>query len=103
MSCHPDDLKLLLVDPKKLELSHYQDIPHLLHPVVTDPEKVPAVLAWAIREMDRRYDLLSQAGAKDIASYNARVAAGDITADSSSGTAPEKLPFVVIIVDELPS
>ena len=100
MSCHPDDLKLLLVDPKKLELSHYQDIPHLLHPVVTDPERVPAVLAWAIREMDRRYDLLSQAGAKDISSYNAKVANGEITSDSS-GTAPEKLPFIVIIVDEL--
>lgn len=100
MSCHPDDLKLLLVDPKKLELSHYQDIPHLLHPVVTDPEKVPAVLAWAIREMERRYDLLSQASAKDIASYNAKVTSGEITS-VSPGTAPEKLPFVVIIVDEL--
>ena len=73
MTCHPDDLKLLMVDPKKLELSYYQDIPHLIHPVVTEPEKVPAVLSWAIREMERRYDLLSEAGAKNIEGYNEKV------------------------------
>lgn len=100
MSCHPDDLKLLLVDPKKLELSHYQDIPHLLHPVVTDPEKVPAVLNWAIREMERRYDLLSLAGAKSIVGYNRKVASGEIVPDPD-GDPPEKLPYIVIIVDEL--
>ena len=71
MSCTPDEVKFLMVDPKKLELSYYQDIPHLIHPVVTDPEKVPKVLSWAIREMERRYDLLSKAGAKNIEGYNA--------------------------------
>jgi S-DNA-T family DNA segregation ATPase FtsK/SpoIIIE len=100
MSCHPDDLKLLLVDPKKLELSHYQDIPHLLHPVVTDPEKVPAVLGWAIREMERRYDLLSRVGAKSIASYNEKVASGKIPVAEDEDP-PEKLPYIVLIVDEL--
>ena len=100
MSCHPDDLKLIMVDPKKLELSYYQDIPHLLHPVVTDPEKVPKVLSWAIREMERRYDLLSAAGAKNIESYNHKVLSGEIPGDPD-GTELKKLPYVIIIVDEL--
>ncbi len=100
LSSHPDDVKLLMVDPKKLELSHYQDIPHLIHPVVTDPEKVPAVLNWAIREMERRYDLLSAAGAKNIESYNEKVAAGALP-PGDNGAAQEKLPYIVIIVDEL--
>ncbi len=100
MYCHPDDLKLLLVDPKKLELSYYQDIPHLLHPVVTEAEKVPKVLNWAIREMERRYTLLSAAGAKNVESYNKKVRAGDI-AGNGEGSPPQKLPYIVIIVDEL--
>ncbi len=100
MYCHPDDLKLLLVDPKKLELSYYQDIPHLIHPVVTEPEKVPKVLSWAIREMERRYTLLSQAGAKNVESYNKKIRSGEI-AGTEEGPAPEKLPYIVIIVDEL--
>ncbi|MCA1962094.1 MAG: DNA translocase FtsK 4TM domain-containing protein [Desulfomonile sp.] len=100
MCCHPDDLKLLLVDPKKLELSHYEDIPHLLHPVVTDPEKVPAVLGWAIREMERRYDILSKVGAKNILGYNQKIRAGEVP-PNEDGTPAPKLPYIVIIVDEL--
>ncbi len=100
MYCHPDDLKLLMVDPKKLELSYYQDIPHLLHPVVTDAEKVPKVLSWAIREMERRYDLLSKAGAKNVESYNRKILSSELITDSQE-TPPEKLPYIVIIVDEL--
>jgi len=100
MSCHPEDLKFLMVDPKKLELSYYQDIPHLLHPVVTDPEKVPKLLSWAIREMERRYDLLSAAGAKNIEGYNKKVLSGQVSTGAEGGSA-EKLPYVVIIVDEL--
>ncbi len=100
MSCNPDDVKFLMVDPKKLELSYYQDIPHLLHPVVTDAEKVPKVLSWAIREMERRYDLLSVAGAKNIEGYNKKVLAGQIPSDSDDNPV-EKLPYLVIIVDEL--
>ncbi len=100
MYCHPDDLKLLLVDPKKLELSYYQDIPHLLHPVVTEPDKVPKVLSWAIREMERRYTLLSQTGAKNVESYNKKIRSGEVVG-TGEGPAPEKLPYIVIIVDEL--
>ena len=100
MSCHPDDVKFIMVDPKKLELSYYQDIPHLIHPVVTDPEKVPKVLSWAIREMERRYDLLSNAGAKNIEGYNQQVLAAKIGSDPDDSP-QEKLPYIVIIVDEL--
>jgi DNA segregation ATPase FtsK/SpoIIIE-like protein len=100
MSCSPDDVKFLMVDPKRLELSYYQDIPHLIHPVVTETEKVPKVLNWAIREMERRYELLSKTGAKNIESYNQKVAAVQAANDSDE-PAPEKLPFIVIIVDEL--
>jgi len=100
MTCHPDEVKFLMVDPKKLELSYYQDIPHLIHPVVTEAEKVPRVLSWAIREMERRYDLLSIAGAKNIEGYNEQVRSGEIKADSE-GPPLEKLPYIVIIVDEL--
>jgi hypothetical protein len=100
MSCRPDDVKFLLVDPKKLELSYYQDIPHLLHPVVTDPDKVPAVLGWAIREMERRYDLLSLVGARNIVGYNQMLAQGRVP-PGPDGRPEEKLPYIVIIVDEL--
>lgn len=100
MSCHPDDVKFIMVDPKKLELSYYQDIPHLLHPVVTEAEKVPKVLSWAIREMERRYDLLSKAGAKNIEGYNHMVRTERL--NSGPATTPgEKLPYLIIIVDEL--
>jgi S-DNA-T family DNA segregation ATPase FtsK/SpoIIIE len=100
MFCHTDDEKFLMVDPKKLELSYYQDIPHLIHPVVTEAEKVPKVLSWAIREMERRYDLLSLAGAKNIEGYNQQVMDGAIEPDGEEN-APQKLPYIVIIVDEL--
>jgi S-DNA-T family DNA segregation ATPase FtsK/SpoIIIE len=100
MTYSPDELKLLLVDPKKLELNYYQDVPHLLHPVVTEPEKVPAVLGWAIKEMERRYDVLSQAGAKNIDGYNQKVSKALDAADADEEPA-ETLPYIVIIVDEL--
>ena len=100
MSCHPDDVKFLMVDPKRLELSYYQDIPHLIHPVVTESEKVPKVLSWAIREMERRYELLSAAGAKNIESYNQSVLSEQPDPDSE-GSGQDKLPYIIIIIDEL--
>lgn len=100
MSCHPDDVKFIMVDPKRLELSYYQDIPHLIYPVVTEAEKVPKVLGWAIREMERRYDLLSKAGARNIEGYNKKIRTGEVTLQPD-GEAARKLPYLVIIVDEL--
>ncbi len=83
----PDELKLILVDPKRVELPVYNGIPHLVTPVITDVDKTVNALKWAIREMDRRFDLLSSMGARDIIGYNKR--------------AEEKIPYLVIVVDEL--
>lgn len=85
----PNDLKFILVDPKRVELTTYKNIPYLLTPVITDVKKTVSALRWAVKEMDRRYDLLSRKGYRNIASYNAGVGNGD------------KLPYIVIIIDEL--
>ncbi|MCK5071174.1 MAG: DNA translocase FtsK 4TM domain-containing protein [Desulfocapsa sp.] len=83
----PEEVRLLMVDPKRIELSGYEGIPHLLHPVVVEPKLASRALMWAVREMERRYKLLEIAKVKSFDSYNE--------------TAEEKLPFIVIIVDEL--
>jgi S-DNA-T family DNA segregation ATPase FtsK/SpoIIIE len=71
--CSPEDVRMIMVDPKMLELSIYEGVPHLLLPVVTDPKKANLALRWATEEMDRRYDLLAQMGVRDIATYNDKV------------------------------
>ena len=88
----PDDVKLIMVDPKMVELGIYNGIPHLLIPVVTDPKKAAGSLQWAVTEMMRRYKSMSDAGVRDLESYNSIVEAEE------SGT---KLPQVVVIIDEL--
>ncbi len=85
----PKDVKFIMIDPKMLELSSYEGIPHLLHPVVVDPKKASNALVWAVHEMERRYSILSEAGVRDISSYNSKV------------SQDEKIPYVVIVVDEL--
>jgi DNA segregation ATPase FtsK/SpoIIIE, S-DNA-T family len=72
--CSPEEVRMIMVDPKMLELSIYEGIPHLLLPVVTDPKKANLALRWAVEEMERRYDLLAQMGVRDIASYNDKIA-----------------------------
>jgi len=86
----PKQLRFIMIDPKMLELSGYEDIPHLLHPVVTNPKKASAALKWAVKEMETRYKLLSDIGVRDIDSYNKKI-----------DTETESLPFIVIIIDEL--
>ena len=88
----PDDVKLLMVDPKVVELSVYNGIPHLLIPVVTDPKKAAGALNWAVNEMNKRYNLFSQMKVKNIESYNKLLDKGEIQ---------EKMPYIVVIVDEL--
>jgi len=87
----PQDLKLILIDPKRVELTHYNSIPHLVGPVVVDLERVAGALQWITREMDARYHKFAAVGARDIASYNRLAAAA----------AGEKLPYLVLIIDEL--
>ncbi len=91
----PEKLRLILIDPKMLELSSYRDIPHLLAPVVTDVSLAPAALNWAVEEMENRYRIMSETGARNIDSYNQKVA------DKKAGAEAAALPYIVIVIDEL--
>lgn len=93
----PDMLKLILIDPKRVELTLYNNIPHLITPVITDNKKVLGALKWAVGEMDRRYDTLSKSASKDIFSYNAKIA----EKQSKGSEENEPMPFLVIVIDEL--
>ena len=95
----PDEVKLIMVDPKRIELTSYDGIPHLITPVVTDVKKATNALYWAVREMERRYELLSAKKARNIVQYNRKI--GSVKPDSPDDQVEEKLPFIVIIIDEL--
>jgi S-DNA-T family DNA segregation ATPase FtsK/SpoIIIE len=117
----PDQLRLLLIDPKRVEMGQYNDLPHLLAPVVVDPKKAAGALAWAVKEMERRYDILAESGARDITSYQQMIAKGELApgptdqelvadaieratglpSDAEPASGPEELPYIVIVVDEL--
>ena len=94
----PDDVKLIMVDPKRIELSMYNGIPHLITPVVTDIKKATNALYWAVREMENRYKLLSEEKARNIIQYNQKMEKKDATDNPEGHT---KLPYIVIIIDEL--
>ena len=94
----PELLRFIIIDPKRVELSVYNDIPHLLTPVITDSKKTVQALRWAAKEMDRRYDLLSTRHSRDIISYNTTISKEGKRED---GREPELLPYIVIIIDEL--
>ena len=83
----PEDVRFIMVDPKMLELSIYEGIPHLLLPVVTDPKKANLALRWAVDEMERRYELLAKTGVRDISSYNARIEGADKKKDEAAAAA----------------
>lgn len=95
----PDIVKFLMIDPKRIELSIYHDIPQLLHPVVTQPKDATKALRWAVQEMERRYMLLSDRGVRNIDSYNRKV----LKETGSTGTEDKSatLPYIIIIIDEL--
>ena len=99
MRCKPDEVKLVLVDPKKVELSIYNGVPHLLAPVVTDPKRANVALKKIVAEMERRYDVFEESKTKNIESYNAYI-------DKKNESLPEgekisRMPFIVVIIDEL--
>jgi S-DNA-T family DNA segregation ATPase FtsK/SpoIIIE len=96
----PEDVKFIMVDPKRLELGLYADIPHLLTPIVTDPKQASNALNWAVREMEERYRLLAQQGVRDLKHYNQVVNELPDPA-SEDEDRPEPLPLIVLIVDEL--
>jgi len=92
----PLELKFIMIDPKMLELSVYEDIPHLLHPVVTEPKKAAAALRWAVLEMDNRYRILSEEGVRDIETHN-----NNVKKMKSEDKWEKLLPYIVIVLDEL--
>ena len=126
----PDEVKMILVDPKRVELGQYDGLPHLLNPVVVDPKRAANALAWAVKEMERRYDLLAENGVRDITGYNQLVEEGliappppsdrravrdaaaralgedhpaveDVADAGEDPEPPQALPFILVIVDEL--
>ncbi|MEL6893515.1 MAG: DNA translocase FtsK, partial [Actinomycetota bacterium] len=105
MRTTPDDVRLILIDPKQVEMGQYQRLPHLLTQPVTNPKKAANALGWAVKEMERRYDVLSEVGYRDITGYNKAFLAGKI--DQPPGHDPdappvyEHMPFIVVVVDEL--
>jgi S-DNA-T family DNA segregation ATPase FtsK/SpoIIIE len=105
MRATPDQVRMILVDPKRVELGAYNDLPHLLTPVVTNPKRAANALDWAVREMDMRYELLAEVGVRDIAGYNAAFDRGDLATpdepDPMTGRGYERLPYILVVVDEL--
>ena len=95
---HPDDVKMIMIDPKVVELNVYNGIPHLMIPVVTDPKKASAALAWGVAEMTERYKKFADAGVRDLKGYNQKAESGSVDDD---GQPIKKMPQIVIIVDEL--
>lgn len=104
MRTTPDQVRLILIDPKQVEMGQYQRLPHLLTEPVTNPKKAANALGWAVKEMERRYDVLSEVGYRDITGYNAAVAGGEIDppAGADADDSPhEHMPYIVVVVDEL--
>jgi S-DNA-T family DNA segregation ATPase FtsK/SpoIIIE len=96
MRSRPDEVRLILVDPKRVELGQYNDVPHLLTRVITNPKKASEALQWVVGEMERRYELLADAGVRDITSYRDKLDSGNLDEEGF-----DRFPFIVIIVDEL--
>ncbi len=100
LTARPDQIKLIMVDPKKVELTPYTKLPHMLAPVITEPLGACAALKWLVREMENRYEILKQLGVRNIDGFNKRTVNKDIEA-SLDREIPEKMPYIVAIIDEL--
>ncbi len=97
----PDEVRLVLIDPKMVELSHFADVPHLASPVVTHPKRAAESLAWVVREMERRYELLSSVGQRNIDFYNEALRAGQLPPNTTGDEDHEFLQYIVVFIDEL--
>jgi len=98
----PDMVRFLIIDPKRIELSVYRDIPHLLHPVVTQPKEATKALRWAVEEMERRYMLLSDRGVRNIEAYNRKIVKGKKPEQLENSEGKDRsLPYIILVIDEL--
>jgi S-DNA-T family DNA segregation ATPase FtsK/SpoIIIE len=101
MRATPDEVKLVLVDPKRVELSHFADLPHLLSPVIVHPKRAAEALAWVVREMELRYEMLAQVGMRDIDSYLGARADGTLRVPPGQESSFGHIPYLVVVIDEL--
>jgi DNA segregation ATPase FtsK/SpoIIIE, S-DNA-T family len=109
MRARPDQVRMILIDPKRVELNAYEGAPHLLSPVVTDPRRAADAVQWCVKEMEQRYELLAQLGYRNIDGYNDALAAGEVSprpgplGDDGMPTEiePKVLPYILLVIDEL--
>jgi S-DNA-T family DNA segregation ATPase FtsK/SpoIIIE len=101
MRTTPDEVKLVLVDPKRVELVHFADLPHLLVPVIVHPKRAAEALAWVVREMEQRYELLAMVGVRDIDGYRSGLAEGTLRIPPGQEERVVDVPYLLVVIDEL--
>jgi S-DNA-T family DNA segregation ATPase FtsK/SpoIIIE len=101
MRARPDQVRLILIDPKRVELTHFSGVPHLLTPVVTQPKKAAAALSWVVREMEMRYEVLAHSGMRNLEFYNEAVAKGTVVKRTDEDPEPHPFPYILVVIDEL--